>query len=173
MQQCCHSSKKAAPCIAYIQWHHCHWMTLLRKAGLIAMRSTSAKPGFARLRMVRLLTPLVMGAFHALVVVSHDAASTAETLAHLYVVMPEKNVSIEVDALQVTSMNEARASFPPVQTGEPEMNSLLQVLVDDTQVDVLPKETLALKAADITKYMLRFCKPAFFNNELCLLLSTQ
>jgi hypothetical protein len=114
-----------------------------------------------------------MGAFHALVVVSHDAASTAETLAHLYVVMPGKNVSIEVDALQVTSMNEARASFPPVQTGEPEMNSLLQVLVDDTQVDVLPKETLALKAADITERILRFCKPAFSDDELCLLLSTQ
>ena len=113
-----------------------------------------------------------MGAFHALVVVSHVAASTAETLAHLYVVMPGKNVSIEVDALQVTSMNEARASFPPVQTGVPEMNFLLQVLVD-TQVDVLPKETLALKAADITERILRFCKPAFSDDELCLLLSTQ
>jgi len=113
-----------------------------------------------------------MGAFHALVVVSHVAASTAETLAHLYVVMPGKNVSIEVDALQVTSMNEARASFPPVQTGVPEMNFLLQVLVDDTQVDVLPKETLALKA-DITERILRFCKPAFSDDELCLLLSTQ
>ena len=137
------------------------------------MRSTSAKPGFARLRRVRLLTPLVMGAFHALVVVSHDAASNAETLTHLYVVMPGKNVSIEVDALQVTSMNEARASFPPVRTGEPEMNSLLQMLVDDTQVDMLPKKTLALKAADITERILRFCKPAFSDDELCLLLSTQ
>jgi len=114
-----------------------------------------------------------MGAFHALVVVSHDAASTAETLEHLYVVMPGENVSIEVDASEVTSMNEARAGFPPVQTGELDIDFLLQVLIDDIQVDVLPKETLALKAADITKCMLRFCKPAFSDNELCLLLSTQ
>ena len=82
-------------------------------------------------------------------------------------------MNINVDATQVTSVVEARATIPLVQREEPEMNNFSQEIVDDSAVDVLPKEAVALKAGVIPERKLRFCKPSFSGNEDRLLLRTQ
>ena len=130
----------------------------------------SKKPSIAQAVVAALL---VMGAFLALVVVSRDALSTAQPLEHHYVVTPSQNVNTNVDATQVTSVVEARATILLVQREEPEMNNFSQELVDDSSVDALPKETVALKAGVIPERSMRFCKPSFSGNEDRLLLRTQ
>lgn len=82
-------------------------------------------------------------------------------------------MNINVDATQVTSVVEARATIPLVQKEEPEMNNFSQELVVDLLVDALPKETVALKAGDISERRLRICKLSFSGNEDRLLLRTQ
>ena len=82
-------------------------------------------------------------------------------------------MNINVDATQVTSVVEAGATIPLAQREEPEMNNFSQELVDDSAVDVLPKEAVALKAGIIPERRLRFCKPNFSGNEDRLLLRTQ